>query len=535
MPERIKGLADKFLEWWKKFSTKQKTLIFGLTAIVLVALIILAAVMSRPETTTLITCEDTAQASKVNELLTGEGINAEVSRDGLTFTINVKDEAAAQMLLGANNIRATEPSIDDVFSGGFSTTESDKEKRYKAYREERYASFLETLDNVEEASVSLDIPQNDGTIISRETDTYVAVKLKLSGEMTEDQAAGIAQYLATTVGNDTTQSVHIIDTRGNVLFSGGDASSAGGTANSQLSYQTKKATQMKNEVQNLLLGTNVFDSVSVGLNLKVNFDQVETVDRDVYVHEGQEQGYLQSESVYESSAQGGVAGVPGTDTNDDTPTYVIEDGETTSQEITDSSKDYDPSVKTTKTVSGGGEIVPEESSITVVATNYVTYDEDAMRAAGTLDNQTFDEFRAQNDQWVRTQTDQDYFDMVAKATGIAPENISIVTYDVPMFNESTSHGRSWSDYLQILLTVLIFALLGYVVFRSTRKEQETELEPELSVEALLESTKEAEQTELEDIGYNEKSETRLLIEKFVDENPEAVAQLLRNWLNEEWN
>lgn len=39
---------------------------------------------------------------------------------------------------------------------------------------------------------------------------------------------------------------------------------------------------------------------------------------------------------------------------------------------------------------------------------------------------------------------------------------------------------------------------------------------------------------LEDIGYNEKTETRLLIEKFVDENPEAAAQLLRNWLNEDW-
>ena len=42
------------------------------------------------------------------------------------------------------------------------------------------------------------------------------------------------------------------------------------------------------------------------------------------------------------------------------------------------------------------------------------------------------------------------------------------------------------------------------------------------------------QEELEDIGYNEKSEARLLIEKFVDERPEAVATLLRNWLNDDW-
>lgn len=93
-------------------------------------------------------------------------------------------------------------------------------------------------------------------------------------------------------------------------------------------------------------------------------------------------------------------------------------------------------------------------------------------------------------------------------------------------------GRTFSDYLQIALAVLIFALLGFVVFRSTRKDPTQEIEPELSVETLLETTKEAE---LEDIGLNEKSETRILIEKFVDENPEAVAALLRNWLNDDWD
>ena len=76
----------------------------------------------------------------------------------------------------------------------------------------------------------------------------------------------------------------------------------------------------------------------------------------------------------------------------------------------------------------------------------------------------------------------------------------------------------------------VILLLGFVVIRSTRKEEVIETEPELSVESLLQSTKE----ELEDIGLQEKSETRVMIEKFVDENPEAVANLLRNWLTEDW-
>ncbi len=39
---------------------------------------------------------------------------------------------------------------------------------------------------------------------------------------------------------------------------------------------------------------------------------------------------------------------------------------------------------------------------------------------------------------------------------------------------------------------------------------------------------------MEDIEFSDKSAARVQIEKFVDENPEAVAQLLRNWLNEDW-
>ncbi len=76
-------------------------------------------------------------------------------------------------------------------------------------------------------------------------------------------------------------------------------------------------------------------------------------------------------------------------------------------------------------------------------------------------------------------------------------------------------------------------MLLFVVFKGTSPAEVTELEPELSVEQLLATTRE-NQT-LDDIEFSEKSETKKMIEKFVDENPEAVAQLLRNWLTDEWN
>ena len=82
-----------------------------------------------------------------------------------------------------------------------------------------------------------------------------------------------------------------------------------------------------------------------------------------------------------------------------------------------------------------------------------------------------------------------------------------------------------------ILTVLIVGLLIFVVIRGTAPVKVVEEEEELSVEQLLATTKENQS--LEDIEFSDKSETRKLIEKFVGENPEAVAQLLRNWLDEE--
>lgn len=52
---------------------------------------------------------------------------------------------------------------------------------------------------------------------------------------------------------------------------------------------------------------------------------------------------------------------------------------------------------------------------------------------------------------------------------------------------------------------------------------------------MLASTRENQQASVDDIDIQEKSETRKAIEKFVDENPEAVALLLRNWLNDDWS
>lgn len=533
MQERLQQLLERILDWWKKFNRKQQILIAGIAAAVVIAIVILAAIMSKPKTINLMTCEDTAQAGEVKQLLTDNGIDYTISSDGLTFTINAADEADARILLGSNSIPTTEFTIDDALNGSFTTTETDKDRRYQVYMEEYLAGLLEHLDNVKEAKISMNVPTDDGTLLTQQEPTYAAVVLELDGEMDEEQAAGLARLVAVSLGNDSTDEITIMDTHNNTLFAGGDDETAIGVASSQLTLRQKNEQLIKKSVKDVLIGTELFNNVEVGMNLDMDFSNSEIADHQYYVEDGRTEGFLSSESNYESSAVGGLAAIPGTDSNDD-DSYVMEDGDYTESSVTDTDKNYLVSEKLTKTTDIPGKINYDTSSASVVATTYVTYSEDVMKATGQLEDTTFEEFKANNSERIKVEVDEEFYELVANATGFPLENISIVAYEVPVFQYSSGSGRTVADYFQILLAVLIFALLGYVVFRSTRKEQLQELEPELSVESLLASTRESE-SEMEDISYAEKSEARLLIEKFVDEKPEAVASLLRNWLNEDWD
>ena len=48
MPERFREILDKIIEWWKKFTNKQRIVLISITSVVILALVILAVVITRP-------------------------------------------------------------------------------------------------------------------------------------------------------------------------------------------------------------------------------------------------------------------------------------------------------------------------------------------------------------------------------------------------------------------------------------------------------------------------------------------------------
>ncbi len=314
-----------------------------------------------------------------------------------------------------------------------------------------------------------------------------------------------------------------------MLFTGDENYSASGMANAQLSVKSEAEKNMINNVRRVILGTNEFDNVEVSPNLVLDFSTQNRTEHTYTPADGQTQGVLSHEDIFSSENTSGGGGVPGTDSNDDDTTYVLEDNANSSSTVSEESRDYLPNETITTTETPSGVINYGSSSLSASLIHYNVIREEDADAQGLLDGVSWEEYKLANTERTRMELDDTFYATVANATGISQDNITLVAYSENLFFDAEGSRITATDILQIILIVVILALLAFVVLRSMRGEKHEEEEEELSVETLLQSD-----VQLEEITSENESDEKKLINKFVEENPEAAANLLRNWLNEDW-
>lgn len=528
--EKLRELGNKIMEWWNRFTAKQKTLIVAVIAVLVLALVFIVYSLKRPEYVLLRECETTKEASEVTALLDAEGYKYEITDDGLHISILNEQLGKANLLLGANNIQPASYGINNVTDGSFSTTESDKQKKYVVYLEKQLENdFLTMFEAVQRAKVKLSIPEDDGTLIAQEQESSAWVVLELKDEFSRESAAYLARAVATALGNKTTDNIVILDTQGNMLFTGDENYSPSGMANAHLSVKTEAEKNMINSVRRVLLGTNEFDNVEVSPNLVLDFSNQKKTEHTYTPAEGQTQGVLSHEDLYNEENVSGVGGVPGTDSNDDDTTYVLEDNNNSKSTRSEQSRDYLPNETITTTETPSGVINYASSSLAASLIRYNVIREEDAETQGLLDGVSWEEYKLANNERTRIELDEAFLNAAANATGIPANNITLVAYSENLFFDAEGSPITATDVLQILLIIVILALLAFVVLRSMRSEKHEEEEEELTVETLLQSD-----VALEEISSENESEEKRLVGKFVEENPEAAANLLRNWLNEDW-
>lgn len=537
MQERIKEIPTRFVEFWKKYSSKQKTIIIAIICVVLFAIGLTAYFVSRPTWVQFQRFENLDDANTMTSALTEQGISYKASDDGMTVYVHKGDMTNALYTMSDNGLADKGYTWDAAFDNSMSTTESEKSQKRVLALQSSIQKSLKEYSFIDDATVFIDMPDSNYSVLDEADDTSITARISVSdskkNELTEETSVALASWLANAVGTET-KNVIINDSDGNSVYNGATADALGGSITGGVTEYCEKLRKTIADNVNSLLLKSGYDETQVGTpGIRFDMSKAETLSKTYSVAEGREYGYPTNFYSYKSEGGTGSGGEPGTASNDDDTDVFLRQSSTTNSLEIEKVQDAltDETIENIKRETPA--ILYDESSLGVVAIRYRVYDEAQLEADGTLDNMTFDEFIAQNSDRQTINLPAEELNMIALATGVNANNISVMAYEVPKFVNKPDTSRGLADYLMIILAVLIIALLIYVVVRGTAPVKVAEEEPELSVEQLLATTKENQS--IEDIEFSDKSETRRMIEKFVDENPEAVAQLLRNWLNDEWD
>ncbi|MCM1025700.1 MAG: flagellar M-ring protein FliF [Roseburia sp.] len=534
MADKLKEILSKIQEWWNKFTARQKTIIIAVAATVVFTFVIVIYAISRPHYTRLGVYSSTAESSKVVGILDDAGITHRESDDALTIDVVTDQLYQANLALGSAGIVTDRLSYSELMDIGMSTTSADRENQYRDYLERELELTLKAQGLVEDAHVILNVPPQNGTLAAQQEEPSAWITLTLGGNtLTSAQAAGLARCVSTSLGNATTANITIMDENSNLLFAGGEEYSAAGVANSLLELKNQAEAMTANQLKKVLYGTKQYSLIEVTSHLDLDFAEYQRVTKEYYTTDGADQGYYGHRDEFESSSTNEGGGIPGTDSNDgeNLNTYVYPDYGDSESSQTETSTDYLLNERSESTVSPAGGIKYESSSLAISMIKYREYHEESVQAQGLLAGTSWEEFKEAHREDIKLEVDEEYYQMAAMATGISADQISILAYETPLFYDKEGFQISGTDILSIVMIILILGLLAFVLIRSMVSRKEKQEEEELSVESMLQSTPE---NMLEDIDVETKSETRKMIEKFVDDNPEAAANLLRNWLTDEW-
>ena len=541
MREKVKEIPEKFKVFWDKYTSKQKTIVIAIICVVLIAIGVVAWLASRPTWSKFQVFDSVDDANTMTKALDDQSITWKASSDGKTIYVHQDDMTNALYAMSDNGLTDKGYTWDAAFDNSMSTTESEKDqKRVLALQSEIRQSLIQ-YKFIDDANVFINVPESTYTVLSSDdaetAKTSITASIELNDknkDLLDDKTAEtLAYWLANTVGTDV-KNVIINDTDGKCIYNGNTSDGLGGVlTGGSTEYCNKLRNTIADNVTTLLIRCG-YDDAQVGTDgIQFDMNKIETLTKEYSVDDGREYGYPTNLYTYSSKGASGNGGTPGTDSNDCDTDYVNNSSSGTSntvdvQKLTDlltnekvqNIKQETPAIKLA------------DSSLGIVVRKYTVYKEDDLKADGTLDKTTWDQFISQNNKISTTTVSTDEINLISAATGVSANKITVLAYNVPQFVSSTKSSNGISNYLMIILTVLIIALLIFVILRGASPLAAEDEEPELSVEQLLATTKENQS--LDDIEFSDKSETRKMIEKFVDENPEAVAQLLRNWLNDEW-
>ncbi|MDR0491856.1 MAG: flagellar M-ring protein FliF [Oscillospiraceae bacterium] len=535
-------------EFFGKMSKKDRVRLLVFSLVIIVLAIIIVSVLNRTNYAQLIRAQSDAEVGEIISALREKNVPYRI--EGTTVLVPDNKVAEVRADLAAQGFFANEKDYSFLDqASGFSVTDDTRQKLFEAQRESDIKVSILATEKIQNCYVTLNMGKTSPFAMKgsgSEPTASVVLVLKNGATLSNREAQQIAGIVKTSVPDLKYENITITDDKLNIYSIGDDINvDIGDELSTRIALENLLAQQLQAQGEQLLIPIFGMNSVKVQPHLTLDFDKVnsESIEFAPPVA-GELDGIARSSSeLYENQRLPGAAeGIPGTDTNGMGPTeypYVtLQDGEEYRKVLIE--KNYEINQTITTIEKERGQI--KELSIAVL-----------------IDSES---------------VDGDYTtevtNLVSKAFGCAPANIAVERVPLTHREETLEELEAEREQAlkttklkELLKTIIVWAvilILGLAFISLIKSIVKSSREPEISPEALLADgarvdymanddlvdemglepnpgemagdETEADE-EVEEIELNTKSPGLEQIERFIDKDPAAVSQLLRNWLTDE--
>ncbi|NLM06409.1 MAG: flagellar M-ring protein FliF [Tissierellia bacterium] len=507
MQETIQKYKEKLIEYWNGLTRNRK---ISLVAIIIAALVVLFLIFNyftRVEYKVLYSGLPLKDQSKITAKL--DELSIPYKLEGTSSILVPAEEVnRARIELAGDNLPSSGYDYDSMFQdSSWSQTSFDKSVRLKRWKEETLQQSIESIEGISNATVMLTIPDNTNFVLAEQEvlpSASVTIVWDGGGSRRAEIVKSIQNIVATSTVKLTPDNVTVIDNEGALLSSGMSDSFVSDEA---YAIQSKHEALYDQKIKYLLEHVVGRGNVTVMTSVKISMDVEKTVGvKYAPPLEGEDEGLIRSMDTLKETMQGGSAvGVPGTETN-------IEDYETLGSE----NSLYN---KQTETIN---------RELNELRT-------EVRKTPGQIENITISVIlnkKALPNEELTTEDQALFIDVVKNAAGSNVTQVSVIAKDFAEPEVIADAEEKGFNFLPILIIALILiALLVFLLLRArAKKKAEEEAEAERLRELALKKELGDEDMELE--FETDESRMKKQIDLFIEQRPEAVVQLLRNWLNE---
>ncbi len=543
MPEFFVKLQTSLLEFWAKLENGQKIRLVAGIVLGLALLIAFILFVTKPEYEPLFQNISQTEIGNIVTSLKDQKIAYKVEGSTIYVLKGKASELSANMYAEGIVTDASIPA--DNTTSNIMETEIEKKARLNTNKQNAIIRGLMNVEGIAKVSVTLNIPDDNGFVLKpEENEKSAAVMITMKSNaipFDKKQVYGIVRFISNSSGVPA-QNVSLVDQTGEEL----NSNTSDGFTGTNMDLQNGFKKDIEKSVYKLLEAPFGAANVRVIAAVDLNFsdevqDTVEYVP-DPETKTGVVRSFNKIEKILADSSTGGVPGTSSNSTSGTDSTTTYPEGTTSGDKYNETTNTVNYEINEIKK-----RIVKEKGNIENLSTTVLLnqsklpdgYDEANLKSSIVeLVGYALKGYM----------TGKSYTD--AELTGLV--KITIMPFDdsqaAALANEAATQKQS--ELVKLILSiasvllgigVFAFALFIFVRGRVPKLEEGLAMAGGGPLETITVTGQDGKvyqvpkrpDIDVPEIDADDHNALRKQLEKFVSSRPEAVAQLLKNWISDD--